>query len=423
MQKYWFLKNPFVLFSPFLLLFVVLVLKQHSDAMEGDETRYILFAQNLLHGFYSPPAPNINLWNGPGYPIILLPFFAFHLPLISITLMNAVFQYLSIVFLFKALMQLVDFGKTLLFSFFWALCYAAYANIPLIITEPFVVLLISLLILFVSYAFVGKLNKYIFLSGFILGYIALTKIIFGYVLMILFAGSVLLWIKNRKAINYKKSALIMLIAFAVVLPYLAYTYNLTGKLFYWGNSGGMSLYWMSTPFENEYGDWNNESFTASHLDANISDGTEHLKSGHQKDIDYISKFKGVEKDDAYKEIAFRNIKAHPTKYIQNISSNVSRSIFGFPGTYTYQRPLFRIWYFSLLYAFILLCLVPTLLKWRKIDYSVRFLFVTVFVYWGASALASMDNRQFAVVEPIFLFWIAYIIQNSVIFKFKFDKVK
>ena len=37
MKKHTSLKNPFIVFSPFLLLFVVLVLKLHSDEMIGDE--------------------------------------------------------------------------------------------------------------------------------------------------------------------------------------------------------------------------------------------------------------------------------------------------------------------------------------------------------------------------------------------------
>ena len=37
MKKHTAFKNPFIVFSPFLLLFVALVLKLHSDKMIGDE--------------------------------------------------------------------------------------------------------------------------------------------------------------------------------------------------------------------------------------------------------------------------------------------------------------------------------------------------------------------------------------------------
>lgn len=113
--------NPYLLFSPFLLLFALIVLKFHTDAFEGDESRYYQFAINLINGFYSPPAPDINLWNGPGYPIILIPFAALGAPLILITLLNALFQYLSIVLLFKSLRRYASYYKSVAISIAWGL--------------------------------------------------------------------------------------------------------------------------------------------------------------------------------------------------------------------------------------------------------------------------------------------------------------
>lgn len=390
--------------------------------MEGDESGYIYFAKNLLQGFYSPPAPDINLWWGPGYPILLMPFIALGLPLICITLMNAVFQYLSVVLLFKAISQFVDFRKALLFSLFWAFCYSSYQYMSVIYTESFTIFLISLLIYSIVNAFNLQINKYLFLSGFILGYIALTKVMFGYVIMFLFIRSVVLWVYNRKADNYKKSALIMLIAFTTVMPYLIYTYNLTGRVFYWGNSGGISLYWMSTPFENEYGNWNNESLTLKGIDRDKA-GTPHplLKLNHQKVIDEVSKYKGAQKDDMYKKIAFKNIKAHPEKYIKNIITNISNSLFGFPISYTYQIPILKIWYFSILYTMMIFCSIPTILNWRKIPNSMRFLLLFTFIYLVGSSLVSGANRQFIIIVPVLLFWIAYIIHKSMIVNFKLEK--
>jgi hypothetical protein len=137
-----FTKNPYLLFSPFLLFYLAFVLIFHLDAVVGDERRYLMFAQNLLQGFYSPPAPEINLWCGPGYPLILVPFVIIQLPLISITLANAVFHYLSVVLLFKSTIQFMPFRKALLFSLFWAVCYSAYHAMSLMITESFTIFLI-----------------------------------------------------------------------------------------------------------------------------------------------------------------------------------------------------------------------------------------------------------------------------------------
>ncbi|MGH2563534.1 MAG: hypothetical protein ACRDE5_03410, partial [Ginsengibacter sp.] len=83
-------KNPWLLFAPFLALYIIVVLIFHKPGTFGDEGRYLMFANHLIHGFYSPLPPNIDLGNGPGYPLILTPFVALQVPLICITLLNAV---------------------------------------------------------------------------------------------------------------------------------------------------------------------------------------------------------------------------------------------------------------------------------------------------------------------------------------------
>lgn len=373
-----------------------------------------MFAQNLLHGFYSPPAPDINLWNGPGYPIVLMPFVGLHLPLICLTLLNVVFYYLSIVFLFKALQLIVTFRKAFVFSLFWACFLNAYQKIPRIYSETFTIFLISLLIFWLLKAFLNKSNKYLFLSGFIIGCIVLTKIIFAYVLVIMLFGSGLLWIINRKAIHFRRGVLILLIALAATSPYLIYTYHLTGRIFYWGNSGGMSLYWMSTPYKGEFGDyWHGES-----------------PVWHQKDFAAIADYKGIERDDALKKIAFNNIKAHPLKYAQNWLANIGRLFFNFPYTPasdSYQnvgsplRSLVLLPFNAIVFLLMIYSIFITLINWKNIEYYIRFLFCFVFLYLGASSLLGAYSRQFYVIVPILLFWIAYIVNKSLTIKIEFKK--
>ena len=306
MKKHTAFKNPFIVFSPFLLLFVALVLKLHSDEMIGDEGGYMQFAQNILQGFYSPPAPDIDLWWGPGYPILLTPFIAMGLPLVFITLTNAVLQYLSIVMLFKAISQLVDFSKAMAFSLLWGFCYSIYPFMARILTETFSSFLITLFIYFTIKAFKEGTKKHLYLAGFTLGYLALTKVMFGYVMLFLLLWSLLMWLKNTKVIEYRKSIVIILVGFLTASPYLIYTYKLTDRFFYWGNYGGMSLYWMSNPNDYEYGNWDNETFDS--LKDLGGGNTKLLKQNHQEDFEYILQFKGVEKDDAYKKVAIQNIK-------------------------------------------------------------------------------------------------------------------
>ena len=138
-------KNPYLLFSPFLCFYILYILLFPSD-FSGDEIRYLRFAKNLIHGFYSPPAPDIDLTNGPGYPLLLSPFVAIGLPLVFMALLNAVFYYLSIILLFKALKQTVELNMALIFSCFWACYYVAFGTMNTIVPETFTFLLVSLLI-------------------------------------------------------------------------------------------------------------------------------------------------------------------------------------------------------------------------------------------------------------------------------------
>ena len=428
MKKVDILKTPYLLFSPFLIAYILWVLISPTNGTSADEGRYLYFAQNLLHGFYSPPSPDINLKNGPGYPIFLMPFVQFKLPLISITLMNAFFFYFSAIILFKALKEIVSFGVALAFSLAWASYYIAYQSIPLIHTEVLTYLLISIFVFSVLKAFKpdnpGTAKKYIILSGFIFGYIVLTKMIFGYVLLIMLVGSGLLWLINRKNLNYRKGIAIMMIAFLTTAPYLLYTYHITGRIFYMG-SAHSSLYWMSTPFEGEYGDWQGDLSQNPMLrdNFNIPGAVSYTNALHREDLNEIYKYKGVEREDVFKKLAIRNIKSHPYKFAQNIIYNTGRLVFHYPFSQTIHRPkilmIFPI--HGILLTLILYSLISTCLNWRKISFSVGFLLIFALLYLGGSVIVSAYVRMFTIIVPIILTWIAFIMQNTLKIKLKFSE--
>lgn len=412
-------KNPFLLFLPFLLLYIVLVLIFPTQGSTQDEPRYLMFAQNLIHGFYSPPAPDIDIGDGPGYPILILPFLAMGLPLISITIVNAVLYYLSVIILFKALQQIVSFPVAFACSLFWACFYNSYGNIGLILPETFTAFLSSSLVFSLLKAFntanLKKAKKYIYIAGFIMGYIALTKVIFGYVLAFMLIGSGLLWLISRKTENYRKALIISVIAFITTVPYLAYTHHVTNRVFYWGTIGGNNLYWMSTPYENEYGDWINHVIDPKNKRNTIPGAEDIMTSNHQQDFKEILKYKGVERDDAYKKIAINNMKSHPAKFLKNWLSNVGRILFNYPYSYTLQKnaTLLRLPLTGILTVFMLFCLIPTFISWRKIIFPIRFLLFFILLYLGGSTLASAETRMLTVIVPILLFWIGFIIQKTI----------
>lgn len=414
--------NPYLLFFPFLVLFTVIVIKFHTDAFEGDESRYYQFARNLLNGFYSPPAPDINLWNGPGYPIILMPFVALGFPLLWITLLNAVFQYLSVVFLFKSLRRYVSYSKTVAVSICWGLYYTAYIQLPEMYTESLMYFLITLFIWSLTKAFQEHNRRYILLSGLVAGYIVLTKIIFGYVILLMLAVCIMMWLAKKNK-EYRMSCQILGIAFLVFLPWLLYTYTLTKKPLYFGNSGGVLLYWMSTPYEGEMGDWKEPDLTTRYKPGSTvpANADAILKKNHQASHKEIFRYTGVERDEAYKRIAIANIKENPGKFIKNWIANLGRLLFDFPNSYVFQNTnqLFKLPPNISTVFLSFLCLIPTLLNWRKIPFQIRFLLFFVLIYLGPTTLLSAYSRFFIVTVPILLLWIAYIIQKTMRLRIRF----
>ena len=413
-------RNPFLIFLPFLFFYLAFAILMYTKVFIGDETRFLAYANNLLHGFYSPASPHVDLLSGPGYPIILVPFVALHLPKIFIVLLNVLMHYLSVVFLFKTVRQFASSKKSLVISLFWACYYVAYQNIVRIAYEPLTIFLISLLIFCVIKAFdqrsIKESKSYIVLSGVIFGYIALTKVIFAPIILVMVVGCMLLWLFNRKIINYRKAALITLIAFTMFLPYVVYTYNLTGRIFYLG-TGADNLYWMSTPYEGEYGDWKGplETNPVDNGNYNIPGSGDTLVAHHQKDYNEIYKLTGLERDDAFKKIAVNNIKSHPVKYAQNIFFNIGRIVFHYPFSYAVQRPkpLYVMPMNGVIVTFMLICLIPTFLNWRKIIFSIRFMLFITLLYLGASSLACAETRMFTIIVPVLLSWFAYVLQKSV----------
>jgi hypothetical protein len=437
-------KNPFIIFSPFLLFYIIFIVLFNPGNLSGDEIRYFYYAGNLLHGFYSPPIPKINLVNGPGYPFIVAPFLSLDIPVIVLRLLNAVFQYLSIALIFKVLIKFVTFRLAVIVCLFWGCYYNALDFIAYAAPESFSIFLISLLVFTLLKAFNAgrtiKRNPYIWTAGLIFGYLILTKLIFGYVLLCMLAGCLLLWLTNLSSVNYKKGVVILSIAFITVLPYLFYTYHLTGKVLYWGSSGGINLYCMTTLHEGEYGSWfpeprqlnpgrnagnaNNENDLNGLIKkrANYYPGYEDSIFVHnQKDWDEIKKFEGMERDEAFQKAAINNIRSHPVKFLKNCFSNIGRILFNYPYSYEIQRPatLLRLPLNGTIAVLMLFCIIPTFYNWKKIDFSVRFLLFLVLIYLGGSIIGSAETRMFTPVVPVLLIWIAIIVQKSL--KINFGK--
>lgn len=405
--------KPFILFSPFLIYYLFNIKLNKWPKLFSDEIRYVDFAHNLLHGFYSLPAPKVNLWNGPGYPILILPFIALKIPVLYIAMLNGLFFYLTLILLYKSIQTISDSKIALIFCLLLGVYPNAMVMLPVLYTEAFTGLLISLFVYLTQLYFLEHKTKYGIAAGLVLGYLMLTKIIFGYVAFVCLLVLLITLIFKKERQYCLKAIKVFFIALLLSTPYLVYTYSLTGKVFYWGNSGGLSLYWMSTPFENEYGDWkvpnlsNNQYpklFTSNEV-------TKILKKNHAADIKLLSKYNEVEQDAMFKKLAINNIKNYPFKFAANYINNFSRMLFNFPYSYAYQDAAIvrNILIGSFIFWMAVCSIITTVYNWKLIIFPVKLLLLILGVYLLLSGALSAYPRQFDVIMPVFLFWVAYLI--------------
>ena len=144
--KWYFNLNIAYQLFPFLILYLLIAVFFAPNEFIGDEGRYVRLATNLTNGFYSLPSPDINIWCGPGYPVILTPFIVLKLPFLAIRLLNSVLLYSSLIINFKTLHFYSSKDSSLLFVIILGFYYPVFEMLPLIFTEIFTWFLISVII-------------------------------------------------------------------------------------------------------------------------------------------------------------------------------------------------------------------------------------------------------------------------------------
>ncbi len=422
------LHSPFIRLLPFLFCYILLVFLNTPSHLVGDEGRYLQFAQNLLEGHYANPGSK-SLWNGPGYPLFLAPFIKIGLPTNALRYLNAFLHFLSLVLCFYTLRQYLSNKATWFTIILLGLYWMPFKDIGGILSETYTFFLISSLMYTISHLFhdlrQGKgekkllQSKWFWLSGICLAILTLTKVIFAYVLLILLIVLISVWIYkiiHEKWSRVEKtsqrqwegvSMMVIALAYWCCLPYLGYTYFLTGKLFHWSDAGGMSIYWMSTPWPEEYGDWQNMNFTTS---KGVVGATEKFQAHHGIFFEKIRNLDALERDAAFKAVAFKQIKEHPNKFIKNWLCNIGRMLFNYPFSYypqslsTYGNIVPNMF----ILVFILLFLLPTLRYWLHLPYEMRLLLTLISIYLVASSFVSAYPRMFYITIPIIIWWLAWM---------------
>ena len=125
--------KTFKLLVPLLALYIAIIFAFKSSELKGDEPRYVRYAINLSQGYYSEKN-DVEIVNGPGYPLFLLPFIKLKIPLVIPKIMNAFLLFFAIVYFYPTLNLYMDERTSILstyltgciFSYFQAASSTAY---------------------------------------------------------------------------------------------------------------------------------------------------------------------------------------------------------------------------------------------------------------------------------------------------------
>ena len=388
-------------FIPLLLLYAVIVLLASSPEFRGDEGRYVWFAENLTQGHYSP-TQEINLWNGPGYPLVLAPFVAYKLPWTLARLANALFLFLAVTYFYRALRLYTDERRALACAYVLGLYPSFLREVHLLITESLTFLLISAFAYYFCRAHrrEGRWGWPLLAAALVLAYLCLTKIFFGYVLLAGLALALVAYLVVG-AQRLRRTTLMLVLALLFCAPYLTYTYGLTGRPLYWGNAGGLSLYWLSSPYEGDLGDWH--TVGAVYREPALAEN-------HAATFDALADLDPLARDRALRERALENIRQYPAKFARNWLANVGRLLFNYPYSYTPQK--LSTYYYLLPNAFLFVaavyCLYASWLGRRLIPYEIHALLAFAVLAFGGSSLLSAYERQFRVLVPLLGLWMATV---------------
>ena len=327
-------RRHFALLLPLLALYfgLMLLVPPHED----DETSYITLAKRITHGYYvtgdnralldaNPSSP--DLWFGPGLPIILTPLVALDSPNWALRSTGPVLLFLAVL-LFYALLRIRAGPRTALAGAYALGLYVPFSTLlPNVHSETLAIFLLVATLYGVARYVIERRLRWFAFTAVALAWLALTRVAFGWVITIVLVLLLAWWVIRRRSLA-GRLALVYAAALLLCVPWLSYTYSKTHRIFVWGNSGSLSLYWMSSPYSGDLGDWHqaNQVFTDPRLRAHRS---------------FFRRLEGLtlaQQNAKIERQALRNIAHHPAKYAENVAANVSRMLFNTPYSFTGKSP-------------------------------------------------------------------------------------
>jgi len=297
----------------------------------GDEWRYIYYANNLLHGYFSP-TDRIFLWNGPGYPLILVPFVKVDW-IDGARHANAVWHSGAMAYAWLILRVRMSEWWAVGAVVLLGLYPPVNEHLPLLYTEVFCFFLVTAWIFHIMRAPQSSTHRTV--AAFYFAILCLTKVVFGVVLMlfILVLSVDCLLRRTQRSWPYLLHAVL---AFVLCVPYLVYTYRITGKLFYWSSAGPNTFYWLTSPYPDEWGDWyhqgwvNQNPILRAHHKALFDQTSGLAQNPDLPELEQVFNLSTPETAEIFLERGLRNIREHPLKFARNWCGNLIRLFLDVP---------------------------------------------------------------------------------------------
>jgi 4-amino-4-deoxy-L-arabinose transferase-like glycosyltransferase len=330
----------------FLAIDIVWIRFRLPHSLFGDEWRYVYYANNLLHGFFSP-RDRVFLFNGPGYPLFLLPFVKADW-LDGARYANAFLHAGALAYAWCVLPAGIPLRLALAAVAFLGVYGPVHAHTPLLYTEVLVFFLTTAWVFHSLEAPTSLAHR--LAAGLYLGFLCLTKVVFGVVLTAFIAVLLVAWLRRRSRLltSYLQQAAL---AALLCVPWLTYTYRLTGRPLYWSSGSGTAFYWLTSPYPDEWGDWYHQGWVhqnpilRAHHGAIIDEMAGLARNPQLSVQEQVFNLSTPESADIFLRQGRKNIREHPLKFFRNWCGNMVRIFLDVPTTVR-GTPFFNVYSIS-----------------------------------------------------------------------------
>jgi hypothetical protein len=388
---------------PLLALYVgFALLAPHGLAPLQDERNYLRLAHQLIHGAYASEGssnPVQYVWHGPGLPLLVAPLLAIGLPVALIRLVGPLLLFGAVYLLRRWLALYVSERAALAGAYALGLYWPLWELMPHLHSElPAVFLVVTAGYLTSLYATTAR-SRHLAGAGLALGLLVLTRPELGWVVLALALGCAVRAAFRRGRGRSLGALAICAIALALCAPWLAYTHSVSGRFPLWTNAGGLSLYWMASPYPSDLGDWH---------DASEVFGSAAL-AGHRPYFAALQRLPAIERDARLERTAAKRIEKRPLLYARNVVLNAGRLWFSLP--YSGKGLQLKKLYYVLPGGVLLVALVAALAAlWRRRHALAPEL--PAFIAFGLGylaihLLAAADVRLLAPFVPLAIWLVVY----------------